>query len=423
MRNEVKVGQLPNGFRFYSQYDWSGSTNLAGIGVKAGAIHAPPGCVGLPHLVEHLLARESLKYPPLDADLIFKKILGNPDEDINIRIDKISTNFGFGDLLRREDMLLCLDVMAQFLRDRILTSEGIDVEKSAVYNECHLRGRDIMPVLLDDLMHQLVYERNPARYRIDGEIGDIEKIKRSQIKSFINKHYVAGNMFLIVFGPKFDEVRKLAEKYFGDWEAKPQPQFNYDHSDGFPVISSPKSLEVCRDISQHHLALGFPTENYMSRDAETLDALAKILAFRLGRRLRDGNREFNGGVYRANVDISRSFIHGLIYASFATVGGEFVKMAESAVIEELQKLKRELVNDRELDAVVYRTDTTYREAFRKAPLTLAEMVIEAVCNGDEELIHLHSFRQRLYKVKPKKILAVANKYFGPNYIRVLIKPA
>lgn len=421
MRNEIKYGELPNGFRFYSQYDRT--THLAGIGVKVGAIHAPPACIGLPHLVEHLLARESLKYSPLDVDLIFEKFLGDPDEDINIRIDRVSTNFGFGDLLRRKDMLNCLDVMVQFLRDKILTSEGIDVEKSAVHNEHYLRGKDVMPVLLDDLMHQLIYEKNPARYRIDCEVNDLEKIKRSQIKSFINKHYVASNMFLIAFGLRFEEVKELAKQYFSDWETRPKPQLNYDHSEDFPVLTSIRSLEISRDVGQYHFALGLPTENYMSKDAEALDILAKILAFRLRHRLRDCNRKFNEGVYRVNVEISRSFIHGLVYTTFATVSDEFVKVAESIVLEELQRLKRGLVDDRELDAMVYRRDTIYLEAFSKVPLTLAEMVIEAVCNGDEELYRLHSFRQRLHRVKRKKLLCVANKYFTSNYARVLIKPA
>ena len=424
MRNEVRWGELPNGVRFYSQYDWSGSTNLAGIGIKAGAIHVPPGCVGLPHLAEHLLARESLKYPSDEVDLIFEKFLGDPDEDINIRIDRISTHFGFGDLLRRKDMLDCLDVMAHFLRDKIVTSKGIDVEKSAVHNEYRLRGTDVTPVLLDDLFHRTAYTTNPARLRIDCEKDDLLKIKRSQIISFIKKHYVTENLFLVVLGPRFEEVRELTKKYFGDWEAKPKPQLNYDDSDNFPTLTSVSSHEESRrGINQYHFALGFHTENYASKDAEALQVLARILAFRLRHRLRDGNRIFDGGIYRANVEISKSFTHGLIYATFATTNGEFAKNGEDVVLEEFNRLKEELVSDREFDAMIYRINTTHLEAFRKVPEALAEMVIEAVCNGDEELTQLHSFRQRLHKIKRKKLLAVANKYFTPNYIRVLIKPA
>ncbi|MBI2063196.1 MAG: insulinase family protein [Candidatus Yanofskybacteria bacterium] len=423
MRNEIKVGILPNGVRFYSQYDWSGSSNLAGIGIKAGAIHAPPGYTGLPHLVEHLLARESLKYTLGEVDLAFEKFLGGPDDDINIRIDRVSTHFGFGNLLRRKDMFFCLDVMAYFLRDKIVTTEGIDVEKAAVLNEYCLRGTDVMPVLLDDLLHQTAYATNPARLRIDCEKEHLEKMQRSKITNFIKKHYVTDNIFLIVFGPKFEEVKELAKMYFGDWSQKSRPQLDYDHSDDFPTITSVKSCEVERKISQCHLALGFYTENYMGKNTEILTVLARILAFRLRHRLRDGNRNFNEGVYRVNVDVSKSFVHGLFCITFASTSEEFVKKGEDIVLEELRKLKEVPVDNRQLDAALYRTDTVYLEAFRKNPDILAEMVIEAACNGDEDLTHLHSFRERLGKITRKKLLSVANKYFTPNYIKVIIRPA
>jgi len=423
MRNEVKVGMLPNGLRFYSQYDWSGGTNLAGIGIKAGAIHAPPGCVGLPHLVEHLLARESLKYPPDEVDFIFEKFLGDPDDDINIRIDRISTNFGFGDLLRRKDMLICLDVMAHFLRDKIVTTEGIDVEKAAVHNECYLRGRDVMPVLLDDLFHEIAYKKNPARLRIDGEKKDLKNIKQSQIKSFIDKHYTTGNMFLIVLGPKFEEVKELAKQYFGDCKEKSSPTLDYDNSEDLPSLSLPRIAELARDTGQYHFAIGFYTRNYLSDDTEAIDILARILAMRLRHILRDCNRKFGGGVYRANAHTSRSFIHGLIYVTFATVNSEFAKEAREVVIQEFKKLKEKLVDERELEAMVYRMNTTHMETFKKVPLSLAEMIIEAVCNGDEDLARLHSYRQRLHKVNRKKLLCVANKYFSPNYIQAMVRPA
>jgi predicted Zn-dependent peptidase len=278
--------------------------------------------------------------------------------------------------------------------------------------------------LIDDLMHGLIYERNPARFRIDCEVDDLKGIKRSQIASFIRKHYVPENMFLVAFGPRFEEVRELARRYFDDLKNRPRPALDYDHSDNLPVLASVRSNEIERaGIGQFHFALGFPTESYMSKDAEALDVLARILAFRLRQRLREGNRVFDQGVYRANVYTSRSFLHGLIYTTFATVSGEFARKGEGIVLEEIQKLKEELVGDMELDAMVNYIDNSYLDAFKKIALTLSEMVIEAVCNGDEDLTYLHSFRQRLHKITRKKLRHVANKYFMENYARVLIKPA
>ncbi len=426
MRNQVRTGQLANGFRYYSQYDYSHGTHLAGIGTKVGAIHASDGCVGLPHLVEHMLARQSMKYSSREVDLICQKYLGQADEDINIRIDRVSTFYGFGDLRTNKAMVDCFDVMAHFLRDRMLTMEGLEVERAAVLNEYYLRGVDDMPALIDDSIHEIMYSDNPARMRIDCIPADLAGISISKVRSFVKKHYVPRNMFMIMLGPKFEEVKQFAESYFGDnqWEDKSVPRMNHNNFKTLPVLKGIVSSEIVRPhIGQYHFALGFPTESYISSDAETLEMIARILTFRLAFRLRESNRKFDEGVYRANVYTSRSFVHGLIYATFATVGRDFAQYGEQAILEECDKLKNELVDDRELDAMSHYVDSAYLEAFNKNPTALSEMIIEAVCNGDEDMTHLHGFRNRLHAVSRKKIRNVANKYFTKDYARVLIKPA
>ena len=45
---------------------------------------------------------ELLAYSVEETDLSFEKFLGGPDDDINIRIDRVSTNYGFGDLDEKE---------------------------------------------------------------------------------------------------------------------------------------------------------------------------------------------------------------------------------------------------------------------------------------------------------------------------------
>ena len=425
MRHEVKFGDLPNGVRFYAQHDPSRGSSVAGIGVKCGAIHTPPGLVGLPHLVEHVLARECLKYKGEDVDLMFERLGGPEFGDINIRIDKISTFFGIDNQLRRGVMLFCLDIIANLLRDRIVTLEGVEVEKAAIHNEYFLNGVDNPFSVIHDGMHEIVYERNPARIRIDCELEDLKRVTPYHVRRFIKKYYIPQRTFMIGFGPKFAEVAELAKKYLGDWKmASAEPELDYDHSDDFPILTSIRSLEVTQPgIHQFHLSLGFPAGTYLSKDTEALDILARIWAYRLKTRLREQNRDFNKGVYRALAfTFSRSFLHGLIFCWFATISEEFAKQGEGIALQEAERFKQEFVDERTLDVMEKSLDDAYLYNFYYSPGGLSEMVIEAVCNGDEDLIHLHSFRERLHKVSRRKLREVANKYFTKNYARVLIRP-
>ncbi|OGN05042.1 MAG: hypothetical protein A2831_00005 [Candidatus Yanofskybacteria bacterium RIFCSPHIGHO2_01_FULL_44_17] len=422
MRYEVKVGKpLANGFRFYSQYDSSNTAHLAGIGVRAGGIHAPPGLVGLPHLAEHVVARESLKYGREKIELM-TLALGGPDGDINIRIDKISTFYGFASLLKKKEMLSYFDLMADLIKDKIVNQRGVATEKAAVKNEYFLRGQDIMPELLDVLVHETAYDRNPARSRVDCGLEDLAKITPYHVRKFIKKHYVASNMFAVIMGPSFEEVKELVRRYFNDLPKCQPPILNYDHSDDYPSLTSIKSKGVIRDVGQYYLAIAFPTENSNSSDREAIEMLADILSYRLYMRLREENIAFDQGTYRAPVETPHSHIHGLIYAWFATVSKEYSRFGEGVILEEASKLRSELVSQDEFDAARIYLDDSYLDAFRNSPAILAEMVIEAICNGDAELVGLHSFRNRLHKVTRRKLRDVANKYFTKNYVRVTIGP-
>jgi predicted Zn-dependent peptidase len=355
---------------------------------------------------------------------MFERLGGPEFGDIDISIDKTSIYFGFDNQLRREVMLFCLDVIANLLRDRIVNLQGVEVEEAAIHNEYFLNGVDDPFSTIYDGMHETMYERNPVRFRIDCEVEDLKRITPHHVRRFIKRHYIPQRTFLIAFGPKFAEVAELAKRYLGDWKStSTEPALGYDHSDNLPLLTSVKSLEIPRaGIHQFHLSLGFPTGTYLSKDAEILDVLARIWAYRLRMKLREQNRDFNKGVYRVLAFTFRSFLHGLIFSWFATISEEFVKQGEEIALQEAWRFKQELVDERELDVIRRSVDDAFLYAFNRMPGLLAEMVVKATCNGDEDLIHLHSFRKRLHRITRRKLREVANKYFTRNYARILIRP-
>lgn len=424
----VRWGILPNGLRFYSHFDEG--EYVSGIGVYCGSIHDPVNSRYMAHLTEHMLCRLSTKYDSRTADLIFRKFMGGPDDDINIRTNKISTFYGHDQLLRRHHMLQVFDVMASFFKDQIIDQEGLSIEAAAVHNEYYLRGKDDMPGSIYDLIHECMYDVNPIRNRIDCELDQLKKADIRSIKRFVRRHYVPNNMFVIMFGQPYKKVERLVYNAFGELPQMADPNIAYDHTDDFPIFTSIKSREVLRPgIGQYHVSIGFPTETYFSKDGEALDVIAKLLEMRLTWRLREGNRDFNGGVYRSPVYVERSFVHGMLYAQFASVSEDFTNQAEEIVLQEMYRLKEESVNkndrdalDEELSVIIGSLENPYLTAFQTLPGDLCERVIDAVCNGDKELTHLHSYRDRLHKVTRRMIREVANKYFTKNYARVCIRP-
>lgn len=418
----VSVGILKqNGMRFYAHFDRI--AYVSGIGVRCGSLYDPPGKRGMAHAVEHAITRKSQKYTQRQASMLLWKFLGRPDDRFMIQTDWTSTFYGHDSLLRKDHMLQVFDVMASFVRDHVMGEEIRDSEWAAVHQEYFLRGIDDMEDLLEALMHEAIYTRNPARNRIDCEPEELRATTTEEARQFILRHYVPNNMFVILLGPSYKEAKRLVRRHFGDWEPGTIPTLEYDRTDEMPTLTSVKSVAVTRPgIHQYHVAVGFPTETYLSRDAEALDILARILEIRLYEKLRVGNRDFDKGAYRVYAITRRTFAHGLMFIHFATSSREFAEEGSGIIIREMQRLKTDFVQDDERDAAVGNLDFEYLDDFRNTPGQLADRIIEAATNGDEKLVHLHAFRDSLHRVGKRRIISAANKYFTSNYVHIVISP-
>jgi len=420
----VSAGMLKNGFRFYTQLDTR--AHVSGIGVKVGSIHDPTGLVGgichrgMCHLVEHVLGGYSRK-----DELKFEEYLCGPEENINIRVDHSSTFYGHGMLLRREYVLELFEIITRGLKEPVINQEALKRERAAVLNEYYLHGIDAMESHIHDLIHQAMYERNPAKNRIDCEPDELFQISVDDIRRFIASYYVPNNMFAVILGTPFRKVKRIAEELFGELPSRQIPQLAYDFSDTRPILTTPKIIEMERKgIHQYHVAVGFPTNPYGSKDDEALEVLSHIWRWRLREVLRGQNYEWGGGTYRALKFIPHSFVHGMIYITFATPSTDFARAGIDRIIAECDSLKTQKAPSDEFNAMWKKVYNNYVEDFEIAPEQLSERIIEAAANGDEDMHRLNSFLGRLSNVTRKRVMRAANEYFTtPNYVAIIIKPA
>lgn len=420
---QIKFDRASNGMMCYSQV--STAAHVGGVAIKCGSVNDPSSKRGLAHLVEHILFGGYDPESERDVDLnYYEKYMGGPDAFAAVETGFVHTFYGSNQLLRRKHVLDCFDRLCRMVSERRVTAIAVAREKAAVHNEYYLRGTDYLPGMMDVWLRQLIYTTNPVANRIDCELPEFEAVTASDVRNFIRKWYVPQNMFAILFGPTLAEVKKRVEKNFADLTSASKPRLEFDSSDSFPALREVKSKIVnVPHISQHHLAIGYPTEAYATKDAEAIDVMLRILAFRVRMRLRHDNQDFHKGVYRALALAERTYLHGMISIWFATIGGdEFIKSGEAVIMEEIEKLKRDLVFSDELDAIKKNMEWFYRSVFRDGPGFLADMVVQHVANGDDELIGLHSYIPSLERVSRKRIRDVANKYFTKNFARVIARP-
>lgn len=419
----VKFDRISNGMIFYSQV--STAAHMGGVGIKAGSVNDPSGKRGLAHLAEHVIFGGHDPESERDIDVnYYERYMGGPESDAMVQTGHTYTFYGVDQLLRRSHLLDCFDRLSSQVVGRRITTVATEREKAAVHNEYYRNGSDFIPDILGVHLRKLIYVTNPVKNRVDCELPEFEKATASDIRRFVRRWYVPRNMFAILFGPQFFEVKRRVEKNFGGLVSDSEPNLEFDRADCFPVFTGIryKNISLPR-INQHHVAIGFPTEIFGSKDSEALDVLARILAFRLRMRIRNGNQDFRRGVYRVMAYTERTYLHGMFYIVFATVGtAEYTREVEDVILDEINKLKRQLALPDELDAVRKNMEWQHRLIFRDSPGILAGMVIDCAANGDEELAGLHSFIPNLRRVTQRKLREAVNKYFSSGLAVVRICP-
>lgn len=418
MGKQVSFKDLPNGMRYYGRFDKI--ANSSGIGVRCGAMNTPPGKTGLPHFVEHVLCRETRKYTAQEVELTLRRYLGGGDDDWNVRIDLYSTFFGHLMLLKSNHMRICFDIFANMLRDRMINKEGHDVEQSRVHNEYYLRGIDVAEEFVWDLLHEKVYQRNPARHRIDCLPNELQTISVHDLVAFTKKYYVPRNMFMIVMGPRFKVAERMAYQYFSDLPDLPVPKQDFSAPEYNESISGQKIHMIERSgISQHHVMIGFNADKFGGHNHYSLKVLVQVLEKLLVDKLQEHNR----GVYRSPVMLSQSKYHGLLTVSFATKDPEFVEEGIVRINDLCKQLRDQLVGIDVFKSALCRTFYEYIGPFVNDANNLMEMVIDSTANGDEDLLVLHSGKQALERVTREMIRDLANQFLTSEFLVVHIKPA
>lgn len=441
--NPFITSRLDNGVQVISQK--FPTANLAGVGFMVGSLYDPRNRRGMAHLSEHMMAQRSTRHTGREMDLMIWKLMGGYDGDVNIRVDRVSTFYGFGDLNVRADMYTAFDAFGQMTLDGILDARGklahpeaildieaLDIEKAAVHNEYRLRGTDLPESEVQELLYQTMWRRNPIRNRIDCEPDELAKSTLSDVKRFVKRWYKTSRMFVIFIGPEHEEARRLSKIFFDSLPASDGkgPELNDDTR---PVIDGIRHEEAFHPgTKQHHVMLAFPTGLHDSPDDAAIDVLAQVLGFRAFEKLRPGNRMFDRGVYRAPAYTDRSFAHGVLYTHFATVGSyDYAMQGSDVVVQQCENLKRKQLSkaeraalEEEIGAIKYYMDKTYLNSFRRYPDWAVELIIDAVCNGDRDLQRLNARRSRIAAVDIKAVRKAAEQYLTtPDcFVRVVLKP-
>lgn len=381
------------------------------VAVGTGPRYEAKETAGLAHFLEHMLFEGTKKLPTSkDVARYLEKVggIGSAWTD--------KEHVSYYAKVQEQHLEAAFDYLSDILFNSLLEEKAIEKEKGIVMEELG-RSKDNLEVDIWDLWFEWVWGKNqPLGSSTLGDEITIRNITKQKLKNYMDKFYHPSNMAITVagnFSPK--KAEKYALKYFGRSQTKNIPTPEALHF--LPKKIHTKIIKA--DTKQVQLILGFVTNiSYHHKDRFPIRLVVDILSTGVSSRLFHKLVYELGIAYSAGAQIWPFADTGLFYVS----GGFAPKNLDKAIrviLEELDKLKRQKVTEKELKEAKEKD---------KAGLYFSLETPDAIANlyssqqiTEKQIMTPEEISERIDKIAVEDIQRVARKYFITKNLCLTIK--
>lgn len=374
------------------------STPMACVNLlyDVGARDEDENKTGFAHLFEHLMFGGSVNIPNYDEPL---QMVGGEN---NAFTTNDITNYYC--TVPPENLETAFWLESDRMLSLAFTDKSLEVQRSVVIEEFKQRylNQPYGDVWL--LLRPLAYKVHPYKWATIGkEIAHIEQAVMQDVKDFFKQHYSPSNAILVVAGNvNTDEVKTLAEKWFEPIDAGVRTRRKLPAE---PKQTEARKLTVERDVPASALYKVYHMCSRHDPEYYTIDLLSDILSrgnsSRLYKTLVKDKQLFN----ELNAYVMGDMDKGLLVISGKIPDHVKMEEAEAAVIAELEKIKTELVDEKELQKCKNKVESSI--SFGETDiLTKATNLAVSELLGDADLINREI--EKYNAVTPEAIRAQAN---------------
>ena len=374
---------LDNGLTVVLSEDHSTPVVHVELWYQVGSKNERPGRTGFAHLFEHLMFKGS-KNVQTDQHLSFISRVGGDGnayttEDATVFLQTVPSQY----------LPLVLWLEADRMATLRIDQRTLDAEREVVKEERRWRYENEPFGLLAELVYDHAYTAHPYKHTAIGSMEDLSAASIEEVREFYNTYYVPANATVVIVGDiDPDNTQQMVEHYFGRVPRAPADVPRDIPRE--PPQGAERRVTVEADnwplpavVVAHHITYdGHP-------DAYPLHIASKVLS--------DGQsaRIYRRLVYDEQLAVS-AFGQGsiiedpnLFYAVALVAPGQTPAMAEAALLEELERLKREPVSDSELQRTKNQFARDYiigrmTNAQKAAHLGHAAVIHEDITTADGE---------------------------------------
>lgn len=361
---------------------------------------------------------------PATADLV-SSLMGTGTEnmskdDFNEEIDFLGANISFGAERAFASSLSkffprVMELMAEGALKPKFTQEEFEAEKNKQIESLKSINKDVGSIA-GRVSSALAYGAEHP-YGEFATVENTENVTLEDIENFYNSYFKPANAYLVVVGDvKTAEVKKLAEKNFGQWKAgapneQDLPEVTNVDETQINLVDMPNAVQSELRL-QNTIKLEMADEDYFP-----VLVANQILGGSFGSYLNMNLREDKGYTYGAGSNTGADKYASRFIAQ-ASVRNAVTDSAIVETLKEIRRIKTEPVEDEMLENAKskFAGDFVLR---LEQPSTIANYALNIKTNDLSDDFY-ETFLQKINAVTVDDIQRVANTYYQTDNMRIVV---
>ena len=340
--------QLDNGLKVLVHQDTSTPMAVVNVLYNVGAKDEDPAKTGFAHLFEHLMFGGSVNIP------VYDEPLQRAGGENNAYTTNDLTNYYCQ--IPAENIETAFWLESDRMLSLAFSKKSLEVQRKVV---CEEFKEHYINKPYGDAWHKmrsLAYTQHPYRWMtIGASLAHVEDATIEDVKDFFFQFYRPNNAILVVTGNvQTEQVKQLAEKWFGPIEAGKAYVRNLPKE---PVQEKTRSMDVRADVPLDMLMMTWHMGGRFDEGYHATDLITEVLGGGTSARL-----------YEQLIKVKQIFSSidcyhfGTVDPGLLVIEGKLVKgismaVAEKAVLEEIEKIKNEILDAKEVQKVINKTES------------------------------------------------------------------
>ena len=341
--DDVKTFTLKNGMKFLVVEDNSIPNANMYLFYKVGSRNEYQGITGLSHFFEHMMFNGAKKFGPKEFDRVME------------------FNGGANNAYTTENLTVYTDWFPSSAAETIFDLEGdriasLSIEPKMVQSERGVvisersTGLENSPWrLLNQTVQGAAFQEHPYHWPVIGYLDDMKNWAQSDLERYFKTYYAPNNCVVVISGAiKLDAVRALAEKYIEPIPAQPAPPVVHTVE---PPQTGERRVMVQKDVATPYMNIAWHVPETKNEDYYALTLLGDLLSSGKSSRLYSSLVDRQQLASSIFTNLGESFDPTLFWIYAVTAKNVNENKLEEAIYDEIEKIKKDGVTDKELQKV------------------------------------------------------------------------